>query len=173
MTYTSYKEHFGLYTEIHHLIDIQKLLYHQVFIQLIILQQRQDCEATQIKSMKLVIWKHYAFMALFIALGIPSYHLQKTKRTKVKLPLSTCKTLLPQKSLSLQREQIKWVKNEIDGQSSSLLAYVQVSYYKVAFTPMSLVFLELYTHYWHLDFKLLDRTNKGVIPRTFYFQLLN
>lgn len=55
MTYTSYKEHFGLYTEIHHLIDIQKLLYHQVFIQLIILQQRQDCEATQIKSMKLVI----------------------------------------------------------------------------------------------------------------------
>ena len=38
---------------------------------------------------------------------------------------------------------------------------------------MNLVFLELDTHRSHLDFKILDENNNEVIPRMFYFQLLN
>ena len=38
---------------------------------------------------------------------------------------------------------------------------------------MHLVFLELDTHQPDLDFKILDENNDGVIPRTFYLQLLN
>ena len=38
---------------------------------------------------------------------------------------------------------------------------------------MHLVFLELDTHQPHLDFKILDKNNNEVIPKTFYLQLLN
>ena len=42
-----------------------------------------------------------------------------------------------------------------------------------AFTPIHLVFLELDTHHFQLDFKLLGENNKVFILSTFYLQLLN
>ena len=38
---------------------------------------------------------------------------------------------------------------------------------------MHLVFSELDTIRPHLNFKILDENNNGVIPRTFYLQLLS
>ena len=47
---------------------------------------------------------------------------------------------------------------------------MHVSNYNATFSPIHLVFLELDTD---LDFKTLDEHNNEVMPRTFYFQLLN
>ena len=52
----------------------------------------------------------------------------------------------------------------VDDQTSNLLAYMQGSDYKVAFTPVHLMFLELDTYHWHLDFKLLDESNNVITP---------
>ena len=113
----------------------------------------------------------------FIALGILDKHLEKTTLIKSTLPPGSYKTSLdtspPPKSLSLHCKQINKVKNELDGQPSSLLAFMHVSDYKTTFSPMHLVFLELNTHQQHLDFKILDENNNEVIPRKFYLQLLN
>ena len=113
----------------------------------------------------------------FIALGILDKHLEKTTQIKSTLPPGSYKTSLdtspPAKSLSLHCKQINRVKNKLDGQPSSLLACMHVSNYKATFSPMDLVFLELDMHRPHLDFKILDENNNQVIPRTFYFQLLN
>ena len=113
----------------------------------------------------------------FIPLGIADKHLEKTTQIKSTLPPGSYKTSLdtlpPAKSLALHCKQINKVKNELDGQPSSLLASMQVSNYKGTFSPMHLVFLELHTHRPHLDFKILDENNNEVIPRTFYLQLLN
>ena len=79
----------------------------------------------------------------------------------------------PPQSLSLHCKQINKVKNKLYGQPSSLLASMHVSNYKATFPPIHLVFLELYTHRHHLDFKILDENNAEVIPWTFYLQLLN
>ena len=68
---------------------------------------------------------------------------------------------------------MKRVENEEDRQPSSLKACIQLSDYKVAFTPMHLVFLELDTHHCRLDFKLLDKNKNVIMPRTFYFQPLS
>ena len=119
----------------------------------------------------------YGLQYFFIALGIVDKHLQKTTLIKSTLPPGSYKTSLdtspPPKSLSLHCRQINKVKNELDGQPSSLLASMHVSNYKATFSPMHLVFLELDTHRPHLDFKILDENNNEVIPRTFYLQLLN
>ena len=91
-------------------------------------------------------------------------------------PLVTYKTSLdttpPPKSLSLRCKQINRVKNEVAGQSSSLFACMQVSDYKIAFTPMNLVFLELETHHFFLNCKLIDERNNVIIRKKFY-KLLN
>ena len=50
---------------------------------------------------------------------------------------------------------------------------MKVSNYKAFFNPMHLIFLELDTHNYQLNFKLLDENNNAVIPRTFYLHLLN
>ena len=143
-------------------------------------QQRQDWEPPQIKDLKLVILEQYAFMAdntIFIALGIPDNYLEKIMLTRSTLPLGSNKTFLdtspPPKALSLHCNQINNVKNELDGQTSSLLASMHVSNYKATFPPVHLVFLELDTHMPHLDFKITDENNSEVITRTFYLQLLN
>ena len=145
-----------------------------VKIKVAILQKRQDWEPPQIKDLKLVIPEQYTFIAsntIFIALGIRDNYLEKT------LPPGSYKISLdtspPPKSLSLHCKQINKVKNELDGQPSSLLVCMHVSNYKATFSPMHLVFLELDTHRPHLDFKILDENNSEVIPKTFYLQLLN
>ena len=145
-----------------------------------ILQQREDWEPPKVKDLKLVIPEHYTFMAdntIFIALGISDNSLEKTTLIRWTLTNGSCKTSLdilpPPKSLSLHCKQINKVKNELDGQTSSLLACMQVSNYKSTFYPKSLVFLESDTHRPHLDLKILDENNNEVIPRAFYLQLLN
>ena len=225
MTYTSYKEHCDLYTEIHASIavhgcqirlaqkdiillsSISVIFYkagartgaennrfikfsisagtHSIDdfntkIKAAILQERQDWVPPQTKDLRLVIPEHYKFMAsniLFIALGISDKHLEKTALIKSTLPPGSYKTSLdtspPPKSLSLHCKQINKVKNELDGQPSSLLASIHVSDYKPTFSPMNLVFLEVDLHRHHLDFKILDENNNEVIPRTFYLRLLN
>ena len=146
----------------------------------VVSQQRQGWEPPQIKDLKLVIPEEYTFMtinAIFIALGIPDNYLKKATLIRSTLPPGSYKTSLdtspPPKSLSLHCKQINKIKNELDGQPSSLLASMHVSNYKATFSPMHLVFLELDTHQPHLDFKILDESNNKVIPRTFYLQLLN
>ena len=113
----------------------------------------------------------------FIAVGIADKHLEKATLIKSAFSPGSYKTSLdtspPPKSLSLHCKQINKVKNELDGQPSSLLASMHVSDYKSTFSPMHLVFLKLDTHRNHLDFKILDEKNNEVIPRTFYLQLLN
>ena len=225
MTYTSYKEHCDLYTEIHGSIavnscqielpqkDIILLSSNSVIfykagartgaennrfikfslsagtysidgfnakVKVVVLKQRQDWAPTHIKDLRLVIPEHYTFMAsniFFIALGISDKHLEKTTLIKSTLPSGSYKTSLdtspPPQVLSLHCKQINKVKNELDGQPSSLLASMHVSNYKATFSPTHLVFLELDTHWNHLDFKILDENNNEVIPRTFYLQLLN
>ena len=225
LTYTSYKEHCDLYTEIHGSITVNScqielaqkdiILLSNVsvmvykagkrtdvesnkFIHLnllagtysiddfnikikeAVLQKRQDWEPPQIKDLKLVITENYTFMAsntIFFALGIPDNYLEKTTLIRSSLPPGSYKTSLdtspPPKSLSLHCKQINKVKNELDGQPSSLLVSMHVSNYKAIFSPIHLVFLELDIDQPHLDFKILDENNNEVIPRTFYLQLLN
>ena len=113
----------------------------------------------------------------FIALGIPDKHVEKTTLIKSTLPPGSYKTSLDTsttlKSLSLHCKQINKVKNELDGQPSSLMTFMKVSDFKATFSPIYLVFLELDTHRPHLDFKILDENNKEATLRTFYLQLLN
>ena len=143
-------------------------------------QQRQDSVPPQIKDLKRVIPEYYTFMAsniFFIALGIFGKHLERTTLIKSTLPPDSYKTFLdtspPPKSLLLHCKQINKVKNELNGQPSSLLASIHVSNYKATFYPMHLVLLELDMHRQHLDFKILDENNSEIMPRTFYLQLLN
>ena len=149
-------------------------------IKVAILQKRQNWKPPQMKDLRLVITENETFMVsntIFIALGIPDNYLEKTKLIRSTLPPGSYKTSLhtspPPNSLSLNCEQINKVKNELDGQPSSLLACMQVFNCKTTFSPMHLVFLELDTHRPHLDFKILVENNNEVIPRTFYLQLLN
>ena len=149
-------------------------------IMVLIRRQRKDWEPTQIKDLKLVIPEDYTFMAsnnIFIALDILDDYLEKTTLIRSTLPPGSYKTSLdtspPPISLSLHCKQINKVKNELDGQPSSLLVSMHVSNYKATFSPIHLVFLELDIDQPHLDFKILDENNNEVIPRTFYFQLLN
>ena len=221
LTYTLYKEHCELYTEIHGSIAVNschielaqkdiillsnvsiivykvgkrtgvennKFIHFNLSagtylidnfnakIKVAILQKRQDWEPPQIKDLKLVITENYTFMAsntIFFALGIPDNYLEKTTLIRSTLPPGSYKTSLdtspPPKSLSLHCKQINKVKNELDGQPSSLLPCIHVSNYKATFSPVHLVFLELDTHRPHLYFKILDENNNEVIPRTFYF----
>ena len=61
----------------------------------------------------------------------------------------------PPKILSLHCKQIMKVKNELDGQPSSLLTSMHVSNYNVTFSPVHLVFLELEDiHQPHVDLEL-------------------
>ena len=224
LTYTSYKEHCDLYTEIHGstavnscqiglaqkdiiLLSSVSVIFYKAGartgvennrfikfslsagtysiddfnakIKVAVLQERQDWEPPQIKDLKLVIPEHYTFMAsniFFIALGIPDKHLEMTTLIKSTQHPGSYKTSLdtsPPKSLSLHYTQINKVKNELDGQPSSLLAYIHVSNYKATFSPVHSAFLELDSHRHNLDFKILDENNNEVIPRTFYLQLLN
>ena len=87
------------------------------------------------------------------------------------LPPGSYKTSLdtspPPKILSLHCKQINKVKNELNGQPSSLLASIYVFNY-ATFSPIYLVFLELDIYQPHLDFKILDQDNNKVIWRTFY-----
>ena len=145
-----------------------------------IVQKRQGWEPPQIKDLRLVIPERYTFMAsntIFIALGIPDNYLEKTTLIRSTLAPGSYKTSLdtspPPKSLSLHCKQIKKVKNELDGQPSSLLARMYGFNYKATFSPMHLVSLELDTHRPHLNFKIRDENNNKVIPRIFYLWLLN
>ena len=225
LTYTSYKEHWDLYTEIHGSIAVNScqiglaqkdiilissisVIFYKAGartsvennrfikvsisagtysndnfsakIKVAVLQERQDWVPPQIKDLKLVILEYYTFMTshiFFIALGMPGKHLEKTTLIKSTLPSRLYKAFLdislPSKSLSLHCKQINKVKNELDGQPSSLSAFMHVSNYKATFSPMNLVFLELNTRLPHLDFKILDENNNKVIPRTFCLELLN
>ena len=99
-------------------------------------QERQDWVPRQIKELKLVMPQYYTFMAsniFFIALGIADKHLEKTTLIKSTLPPGSYKTSLdtspPPQLLSLHCKQINKVKNELDGQPSSLLAVMHVSNY--------------------------------------------
>ena len=113
---------------------------------------------------------------LFIALGILDKHLEKTTKFKSTLLPGSYKTSRnvspPPVLLSLHCKQVNKVKNELDGQTSSLVTRMHVSNDKATFSPMNLVFLELDTHLTHLDFKLLDKNNNEVILKTFFLQLL-
>ena len=149
-------------------------------IKIAILQQRQGWEPPQIKDLKLVIPKEYLFMAdntIFIALGIQYNYLEKTTAARSTLPPGSYKTSLdilpPPKILSLHCRQINKVKNELDGQPSSLLTSTHVSNYYTTFSPAHLIFLELEDIHQHLDFKILDENNNEISPMKFYLQLLN
>ena len=114
---------------------------------------------------------------IFIALIIQDKYLEKTILIRSNLPPGSYKTSLdtspPPISLSLHCKQISKVRNELDGQPSSLLARMHVSNYEATFSPIHLVFLELGIYQPRLDFKIFDEKNNEVIPRTFYLQLLN
>ena len=222
LTYTSYKEHCDLYTEIHGSIAVNScqielaqkdiILLSEVSvvvykagkrtgaentkfihfnlsvgtysiddfnakIKVAVLQQRQDWEPPQIRDLKLAIPEDYTFIASNIALGIQDDYLEKTTLIRSRLFPGSYKTSLdtspPPVLLSLHCKQIHKVKHELDGQPSSLLTRMHVSNYKATFSPNHLVILELDINQPHLDFKILDRNNKEVIPRTFYLQLLS
>ena len=121
-------------------------------IKVAILQKRQDWEQPQSKDLKLVVPEDYTFIAsnnIFIALCIQDKYLEKTTLIQSTLPAYTNHLLihhLPPISLSLHCEQINKVKNELNGQPSSLLARMQVSNFKAASSQIHLVFLELDTH---------------------------
>ena len=181
LTYTSYKEHCDLYTEIHGSIAVNScqielaqkdiillskvsiIVYNagkrtgventkfisfelsvgtysigdfNAKIRLAILQQRQDWEPPQFKDQRLVIPKDYTFMAdntIFITRGKQDKYLEKTMLIRSTLHPGSCTISLdtspPPISLSLHCKQIKKVKNELDGQPSSLLASMYVSNY--------------------------------------------
>ena len=82
------------------------------------IQQRQDWEPPQIKDLKLVIPKHYTFMAsnaIFITLGIQDKYLEKTTLIRLTLPPGSYKTFLdtspPLISFSLHCKKINKIKN--------------------------------------------------------------
>ena len=87
---------------------------------------------------------------IFIALGIQDKYLEKTMLIQSTLPPGLYKSSLdikpPPISLSLHCEQINKVKNELNGQPSSLLARMHVYNYKATSSLIHLVFLELDTH---------------------------
>lgn len=123
----------------------------------------------QIENLRLVIPKHYTLMTsnrFFIALGI-------TDSTPIKSTIASgtyktsSDTLLPPKLLSLHCKQINKVKNEAEGEPSRLLACMQVSGYKAAFTLMYLMLLEQDTHHCYLNFKALDENNNAFISSKF------
>ena len=135
LTYTSYKGHCDLYTEIHGSITVNScqtkfrqkdiILLSSVSIRLVN-EQRQDWEPRQIKDLRLMIPKDYTsmvFNTIFIALGIQDNYLEITTLIRSTLPPGLYKTSLdaspPPKSLSLHPKQINKVKNELDGQPSS------------------------------------------------------
>ena len=127
-----------------------------------------------------MIPRDYTSMAentIFVALGIQDKYLEKATLIRSNFPPGSYKTSHdtspPQISFSLHCKQINKVKNELDGQPSSLLSRMHVSNCKAAFSPVHLVFLELGIHQPHLDFKIIYEKNNGVILRTFYLQLLN
>ena len=127
-----------------------------------------------------MIPKDYTFTAdntIFIALSIQDKYLEKTILIRSTLPPGSYKTFLDTspltKILLLHCKQINKVKNELDGQPSSLLASMNVFNYNATFSPIHLVFLELDIYQPHPGFKILDENNNEVIPRTLYLQLLN
>ena len=149
-------------------------------IKVAISQQRQDWEPPQIKESRLVIPEDYTFTAsnnIFNTLGKQDNYLVKTTLIRSRLPPGSYKLSLhrspPPIFLSLHCKQISKVKTKLDGQPSSLLASKHVYNNKTNFSPIHLVFLELYIHHSHLDFKMLDENNNEVIPRTLHLQLLN
>ena len=100
-----------------------------VKIRVAVLQERQDWELPPIEVLKLVIPEHYTFMAsntVFIALAILDKYLKKATQIKSILPPGSYKTSLDTSSspmlLSLHCKKINKVKNELDGQPSSLIA---------------------------------------------------
>ena len=130
-----------------------------------ILQKRQDWEPSQIKDLRLVIPKDCTFMAdnaIFIGLGIQDKYLEKTTLIMSRLPPGSYKTSLDASVLPgllpLHCKQINKVKNELDGQPSSLLASIHVFNYNATFSPIHLAFLELDIYHPHLDFKILMKT---------------
>ena len=146
-------------------------------IKITILQQRQRWEPPQIKDLTLVIPEDYLFMAdntIFMPLD---NYLEKTTLIRSILPPGPYETSLdtspPPNILLLHCKQINKVKNELQGQSSSLLASMHVFNYNATFSTIHLVFLELDIYQPRLDSKILDEKNNEVIPRTFYLQLLN
>ena len=106
---------------------------------------------------------------IFYALGIQGNYLEKTTIIRSTLPLGSYKTSLDTspspKILSLRCKQINKIKNELDGQPSSLLIYMHVSNYNATFSPIHLVFFELKKPQPHLDFKILDENKNEFIPR--------
>ena len=95
-----------------------------------------------IKNLSLIILKRYTFIA------ISNFFITLVKANTYEISTDTSSFT---KSLLLHCKQIKSVENKVDGQQSSLLAYIQVSDYKAAFTPMHLVFLELDIHQHHFN----------------------
>ena len=114
--------------------------------------------------------------AIFYALGIQDKHLEETTLVRSTFLPGSYKTSAdaspPPKILSLHCRQTNKVKNELDGQPSSLLTPMYVLNYSASFSLIHLVFLELEGIHQHLDFKILDENNNEVIPITFYLQLL-
>ena len=109
-------------------------------INVVILQERQDKEPPQIKDLRLAIPEHYTFMASnirFIALGILDKYLEMITQIKSNLPPGSYKASLdtspPPRLVSLHCKQINKVKNELDGQPSSLTARMHVSNNKITF----------------------------------------
>ena len=139
-------------------------------------------EPPQIKDLRLVTPEDYTFMAsntIFYALvlGIQDNYLEKATIIRSTPSPGSYKTSLdtspPPKMLSLHCKQINKVKNELDGQPSSLLTSMHVFNYNSSFSQTHLVFLELEDmHQPHLDFRTRNENN-NVILRTFYLQLLN
>ena len=78
---------------------------------------------------------------------------------------------LPQNHYHCKR--INKVKKELDGKPSKLLDSLHVSGYEEAFFPMYLMFLEQKTDHFHVDFKLLHKSNNVIIRKALYLKLLN
>ena len=122
-------------------------------------EKKKNWNTPHIKNLKLVMPENYAFTAdnnFFIVLGMPEKILKNINIKHSLVFSGSYKTQFvttsPPKSLSLHCNQINKIKNELDGQPSSLLACMQVSDYDGTFSPMHLVFLELDTYRHHLDF---------------------
>ena len=114
----------------------------------------------------------------FYALGIQNNYLETTTLVKSTLLPGSYKTSIdtspPAIILPLHCKQINKVKNELDGQPSSLLTSMHVSNYNATFSPVHLVFLELEDiHKPHLDFNIFDENNNEDIRRTSCLKLLN
>ena len=93
---------------------------------------------------------HLWLLITFLLRLVYSVTSQLTRNKSASLPgayKTSLDTSPPQKSLSLPCKQINSVANEVNGQLSSLLAYIQVSDYSTVGTAMYLVFLELGSHH--------------------------